>query len=121
VGVLPHYHWPLRHNGSMTREPCPRLAWHVHSERATAARDASMAPMDDDEARELATEWHGGEWSPLYALATTGAIVMGCAEEVGECRRAARAVEPADEGRLARLAAYVDTNGPRAAKKDWPH
>lgn len=46
-------------------------------------------------ARETAYQWHGGQWSPLYSFASTGAIVHseehreGLIGEIEECQRIA--------------------------------
>jgi hypothetical protein len=32
--------------------------------------------MTDLEARKVASEWHGGQWTGLYALASSGAIIV---------------------------------------------
>jgi hypothetical protein len=37
--------------------------------------------------REVASEWHGGQWSALYAFASSGAIARGLA---WECEKAAK-------------------------------
>lgn len=36
-------------------------------------------------ARKIASDWHGGQFSPLYALASTGTVVDGVAVEVRYC------------------------------------
>lgn len=41
----------------------------------------------DIRARKIASEWHGGQWSPLYALASTGSIVEGITSEISHCLR----------------------------------
>lgn len=69
-------------------------------------------PMTDDEARALAADWHGGQWSPLYALASTGTVVPGAVREVRECiadrEHTAHDTYPLDAERdLARLRALL--------------
>jgi hypothetical protein len=39
----------------------------------------------NDEHRQTAARWHGGQWSPLYAYASTGAVVAGVDREVLDC------------------------------------
>lgn len=36
------------------------------------------------EARRLASDWHGGQWSPLYALSSTGTVTDRAADEIRE-------------------------------------
>ncbi len=35
--------------------------------------------------RELASQWHGGQWSALYSFASTGTIQPSLASEIVEC------------------------------------
>lgn len=35
-----------------------------------------------------ASEWHSGQWSAFYALASTGTITVGLAAEARQCLRA---------------------------------
>ena len=35
--------------------------------------------------RDLASEWHGGQWSALYAFASSGTVVASLASEAEEC------------------------------------
>lgn len=35
----------------------------------------------------VASEWHGGQWTALYAFASTGSIVEGVLAEVEQCIR----------------------------------
>ena len=37
--------------------------------------------------RETASAWHGGQWSPLYAFASSGTVVAGAASEAEHCLR----------------------------------
>ena len=71
------------------------------------ALDADGNPLD---ARSLAADWHGGQWSPLYALASSGTPVRGLGEEV----RQALAIASTDEDRdqLAALAAWAVRHEP---------
>ena len=65
--------------------------------------------------RNLAADWHGGQFSPLYAYASTGNIVEGLIEEIDEClaarERTAHDTYPLDAERdllnLAAFRAYV--------------
>lgn len=67
-------------------------------------------------ARRVASEWHSGPSSPLYAFASSGAILPGLAEEVDECRQAADTAEQSD---VELLAAYVAAIGERGPVSGW--
>ena len=69
--------------------------------------------------RSIASAWHGGQWSPLYALASSGAIIHGCIEEVAECVRAAERIEPDDVSALIHLLEYVTVRGLRGPVEGW--
>lgn len=43
-----------------------------------------------DAARQIATDWHGGQGSPLYAFASSGELVEGLEEEIQDNMKAAR-------------------------------
>lgn len=49
------------------------------------------------ELRQLAYDWHGGQWSPLYAFASSGAITEGLASEADRCASQAETLEAADD------------------------
>ena len=36
----------------------------------------------DPEFRQLASEWHSGQWSPLYSYSSTGSIIIGLCNEI---------------------------------------
>jgi hypothetical protein len=38
--------------------------------------------IDEAEARHIASEWHGGQASPLYAFSSSGAILPGLQGEI---------------------------------------
>lgn len=81
--------------------------------------------VDLSRVRELAASWHSGMSSPLYALASSGAIVDGCAEEVeravSEAERFGRvdSLYSADVAPLRHLLIYVQSNGPRGPVEGW--
>jgi DNA-binding PadR family transcriptional regulator len=74
--------------------------------------------ISDGQARRIASEWHGGMSSALYALTSCGAIDLDRARdeitrellklEVGEVRR-----------ELLALDKYVRTAGERTAVAEW--
>jgi hypothetical protein len=45
-----------------------------------------LGHTDNPRARAIASEWHGGQASALYSLASTGAIVAGCLLEIEQCQ-----------------------------------
>jgi len=74
--------------------------------------------------RELAASWHGGMSSPLYALASSGAIVEGCVREVEDCIAAAEQYDSdpdyaTDIPRLRHLLVYVRSHGYRGPVEGW--
>lgn len=93
--------------------------------------------ITDLEARKIASEWHGGQASALYAFASTGAInaarpdhdiyteVRACIEG---CKPTIRDTEqPIDERRatfrefnkLQQLEVYLDRAGTRGPQPGW--
>lgn len=67
----------------------------------------------DGEARVVAAQWHGGQLSALYSLASCGAIRDDCADEI--------AFEFYQTGarELLALLAYVNQAGERGPVRDW--
>jgi hypothetical protein len=45
------------------------------------------APLESapDEAHRLACDWHGGQWSALYAFLSSGTVEHGLARELRTC------------------------------------
>ena len=41
-----------------------------------------------EHARFIASEWHSGQWSPLYAFSSSGTITCGIVREINECLNA---------------------------------
>ena len=35
--------------------------------------------------RQIAGDWHGGQWTALYAYSSTGTIIPGLLSEISEC------------------------------------
>ncbi len=61
--------------------------------------------------RELAGQWHGGQWSSLYAFASTGTVQPSLASEIVECFEMVKSTdEPTRE--LRRLESFYATVGP---------
>lgn len=62
--------------------------------------------MTSEEARSLAYEWHGGQWSPLYAFASSGLVKEPTAlrNEIVSCLGVS---DSADREALKNLLAYT--------------
>lgn len=75
--------------------------------------------------RALAAAWHGGQWSPLYALASSGAIVDGIEREIEEDIAIAERFGTTDPDYaedvlpLRQLLIYVRQHGPRGPVDGW--
>lgn len=54
--------------------------------------------IQPEKAREIAYSWHGGQWSPLYAFASSGLIenLQALIAEVRECEPLAKTKRDAD-------------------------
>lgn len=61
--------------------------------------------------RQTAAEWHSGQWSPLYAFASTGTIESGLEAEILSCLRDA---SPRDTERLQAILDFISQDSPRA-------
>lgn len=68
---------------------------------------AEEGVITDLTARIIASAWHGGQSSPLYSLASCGAIVEGVSGEIASCRSAAESEHWAE---LDALAEYVESH-----------
>ena len=55
--------------------------------------------------REIAGQWHGGQWSALYSFASTGTIQPSLASEIVECFDLAESVK--DRRRLESIYAVI--------------
>lgn len=73
--------------------------------------------MIDNEARRIASEWHGGQTSALCALATSGAIDRDrCSYEISDSYNEATGQDTRD---LLRLLAYVCQHRDRGPVTGW--
>lgn len=70
-----------------------------------------MEPLTDRDARLIAGDWHGGQRSPLYALASTGAILPNTLADIDSLR--------SDDSELAALRSYVVDHGVRGPQEGW--
>lgn len=71
--------------------------------------------ITDLQTRKIASEWHGGQSSPLYALTSSGAITEDCAEEIAYNLETEYGVT---EG-LPELLDYVRAHGVRGPEEGW--
>lgn len=73
--------------------------------------------ISDAQARSIAAAWHGGQASPLYALASSGAIVDNVRREIGNDLET---VDVGPERRpLLALDVYVREHGQRGPVSGW--
>lgn len=63
--------------------------------------DESGQLIGEGTARLIASQWHGGQWSALYAFASTGTILEDLIHEIEDD------LESDNEGHLSALAEYV--------------
>lgn len=99
--------WEERHtaaDGEDLHEQC------CEREGACALEDPSE--LTEEQAREIASWWHDGQWSPLYAFASTGTTAcdrFSLDDLMGEVRDCLpHAEEPKTERELASLLAYLE-------------
>lgn len=71
--------------------------------------------ITDGQARRIASEWHGGQWSTLYSFTSTGAIDFQPLKD--EILFELRDTEDQDE--LKALMRYVRDKGPRERQEGW--
>lgn len=71
--------------------------------------DGYVFPFDEDDARCVAGEWHGGQWSALYAFSSSGTVTAGLLAEVREAVEIADGdrYDDRDRAELERLREYV--------------
>lgn len=62
-------------------------------------------PIGESEARHIAQDWHGGQWSALYAFASSGHLD---ADEALSEARACMEIDDADEYDLIHLIDYLE-------------
>lgn len=90
--------------------------------------------IDNAKARLIASEWHDGQHSALYALASTGAILLGDPDVAQEIRTLVDTLPPDDAHirwpaavngsrrhrfRLQQLLRYVEAHGARGPQENW--
>ena len=75
--------------------------------------------ITDLQAKKYSSEWHGGQWTALYALSSSGAIAstLDCGYEITECLN--QNTDSIEEIKLARLLKYILHYGPRDPVKGW--
>lgn len=77
--------------------------------------------MTDERARQLAYEWHGGMWSPLYAFASSGLVAdpIELGKEIASAMSDATGLDLAELQALEEFVAeHVKPTQPGAT---WPH
>lgn len=79
--------------------------------------------MDETRAREVASWWHGGQSSALYAFSSSGYVGGGLAGEIRQCQAEVKAhvgnYTQDDIRQLRLLAEYVDSR--EAMHSTYPH
>jgi hypothetical protein len=80
---------------------------------ATGLARTGDGVIDDLTARLLASAWHSGQFSPLDALASTGAIVDGVDSELRQC------LGVGHDPQLQALLGYVAAKGSRGPQPGW--
>ena len=69
--------------------------------------------------RETASAWHGGQWSPLYAFASSGTVVRGAASEAEHClHHYTDDATDEDRAALRALVDYLAEHEPEAVEED---
>lgn len=57
------------------------------AECAVPENEGTDQVATDDDCRDVASDWHGGQGSALYAYASTGTIKSGIVQEIDACIR----------------------------------
>jgi hypothetical protein len=88
---------------------------------AAAAEYDGCAILHESAARRIASEWHGGQFFPLYALSSTGTIVDGAEREIEDNLRSLASGKSGlpvlsrrfEKARLNALLRYVQHHNPK--------
>lgn len=77
--------------------------------------------ISDLRARQIAADWHGGQWTGLYALASSGAIVDGVDNEILDDLNSILTQKGRGQDRqaLRALYSYVKSHGLRGPQSHW--
>ena len=77
--------------------------------------DDYVYPFDEAEARRVASEWHGGQTSALYAFSSTATVTPELLSEIGEAVEIASRgdYDERDRVELEQLHEYVAANPPQ--------
>lgn len=76
--------------------------------------------ITDGQARKIASDWHGGQSSPLYSLASTGAIVADVLDEImADASSVGPENTPGQLDALLALIEYCTFEGPRGPVAGW--
>ncbi|HEX5522795.1 MAG TPA: hypothetical protein VFX53_05075 [Pedococcus sp.] len=106
-------HWRAYEEGRTGSAMDVRSAWETWNRTMALTLDYSDIPSDG-QARRIASEWHGGQSSALYSLASCGAITP---EVAGEIQREITTCDDATD--LTALLIYVAFHGPRDRQEGW--
>lgn len=99
------------------------------SEQGQCETTTTATPeLSETDARQIASEWHSGQGSALYSLASTGHIDHGAEREIERAMADARSVassleqgETDDTRALSALLAYVQAHDPCRIAETWGH
>lgn len=75
--------------------------------------------IDDRTARIIASAWHSGQSSPLYSLASTGAINADTSAEIADNMSNVDETKEDDLSELGMLSSYVEHHGIRGRQNGW--
>lgn len=76
--------------------------------------------ISEADARRIASEWHGGQWSAFYAFSSSGAIIEGVLEELEEMRQAKTIESDHEHDQLATFIESRITRGAWVAGYNMP-
>lgn len=94
-------------------EGCQQEAERVLRIAAAAVLRVELAEAGDvDALREIAAEWHGGQWSALYAFASSGTVLAGASSEPARDLRSTRSDNVLGRRELAALRDFLETHEP---------
>lgn len=84
-------------------------------------RQVEMAPtrgtISHLKARQISSDWHGGQGSAMYALSSAGTIAPHLVGEID--RTLGEATTKKETRRLTQLRRYAEKSGVRGPVRDW--
>jgi hypothetical protein len=81
--------------------------------------DSDSDTLTDGQVRRIASEWHGGQFTPLYKLSSTGTITDDVADEIVALLMPNLGEQEASRRELQALLDYVTEHGPRGPREGW--